>query len=165
MAAVKSDPQKTEPNAGLDQLAGIAAQADSAVALVENPVAADAAQDPAAPDYATEASALVDMVAAMICGYEPKCLPLWGDDRKAGISAALAPVMEKYNFTLGAIPPEITLLIMVGPPLYQSARIIADGMNKQQAKPQDPSAPVAAPEPGANAVATETHSPEMMSLA
>jgi hypothetical protein len=156
MAAVIPKPDVTtgdpvSPEQAAD-LAALQAQIDGAA-----PAAAPA--EPQGPDFNTEATSLVDMVAAMICGYEPKCLPLWGDDRKQGIAAALVPVMEKYNFTLGNIPPEITLLIMVGPPLYQSSKIIAEGMNKPAEKVVNE-----APPPAADPSKTATASPEMMAL-
>lgn len=124
---------------------------------------ATAPQEPAALDYATEASAMVDMFAALVTGYEPKTLPIWDEPRKAGVSAALAPVLEKYAFTLGNIPPEFYLLVVIGPPLYQSSKIIAEGMN---AKPAAPARVIAqaGQAPGSNAVSTATHSPEMMGL-
>jgi hypothetical protein len=126
----------TGSNPGLDQLTSVAAAADQAAVTVENP---GAAADPAAlvsagQDYATEANALVDMVVAMIVGYEPKCAQYWPVERKSGVVAAAVPVMEKYNFSLGKIPPEITLLIMAGPPLYQCSKLIAEGMKSQTAK-------------------------------
>lgn len=152
-------PEATPPNAALDQLEGLAAQTDGAAAIVENP-ALDPAAAPAGPDYATEAAALTDMVVAMIVGYEPKCAQFWPDERKAGVAAAAAAVMEKYNFTMGAIPPEITLLVMAGPPLYQCSRMIAEGMNKTAAKPvASVQTDAGAPDP-----ATVTHSADMMQL-
>lgn len=157
-AIQKPDVTTGEPaNAGLDQLAGLAAAADAESFTVANPgVVVEAAP---VVNYHTEAAGLTDMVAALICGYEPKCLPLWGADRKAAIAGALAPVMEKYNFTLGAIPPEITLIIIAAPPLYQSMKIIADGMKpKAQA---DIKKPVASVEESG---ATVTHDPAMMAL-
>lgn len=170
MAALK-DEMRQPASPALEQLSGLAAQTDATAYQVENPAAAPGAEpSPGAPDYTTEAKAMTDMVAAMICGYEPKCLPLWDEDRKAGIAAALAPVMEKYSFTLGAIPPEITLLIMVGPPLYQSSRIIAESMNRHpEPKRKDAggvhAGGVSAPDQPTGAAATgATHSVDMMAL-
>lgn len=122
------------PNPGLDQLEGIAAAADMGTAQVENPGAELPGQTPPGPDYGTEAAAMVDMLAALITGYEPKCAPHWGDDRRAGIVAALVPVMQKYNFTMGNIPVELTLLVMAGPPLYMSMKIISEEMKIRAAR-------------------------------
>lgn len=125
---------KQAPNAGLDQLEGIAAAADMGTAQVENPGADLPGQTPPGPDYGTEAAAMVDMIAALVTGYEPKTAPHWGDQRKAGIVAALVPVMQKYNFTMGNIPVELTLLVMAGPPLYMSMKIIAEEMKIRAAR-------------------------------
>lgn len=159
-------PAEHPANAGLDQLAGVAAAADLATADIENPGAPEAEAVPAAPDYATEASGLTDIVAALITGYEPRTVPLWGDERKAQIAAALAPVMQKYNLTLGNMPPELTLLVMAGPPLYQSMRIIAERMKPQQGKQSEGATkaeqrPIITPE---TVEGTATHSPAMMNL-
>ena len=139
-----------------------AADLANLAAMIEpDPVLPGEPGTPPATDYTTEASGAVEMLAALIVGYEPKCLPLWDDPRKAGIAAALAPVMEKYNFSLGKIPPEITLLIIIAPPLYQSSKIIAEGMNKREAEAK-PAALVA--EAGA-APTGATHDAAMMGLA
>jgi hypothetical protein len=116
--------------------------------------------EPVGPDFGTEASQMTDLVAAMITGYEPKTLHIWDEPRKAQIAASLAPVLEKYNFTLGNIPPEFYLLMLVGPPLYQSSKIIADGMNRREVQAAPPP-PVMQSNGAPNGA---THSPEMMSL-
>lgn len=135
MGAIKQTPAAPDVTTGApaspEQAADLAALHAHASA---DPTAPAPAPEPEAVNYAIEAAGMVDLCAALICGYEPKCLPHWGDDRKAGITAALSPVLEKYDFTLGSIPPELTLLVMAAPPLYLSMRIIADGMNKQAAQ-------------------------------
>lgn len=153
-------------NPALDQLAGLAAQVDAGAAEIENPGAAAeaAAAVQAMPDYMTEASGMVDMFAALVVGYEPRTAPIWDEKRKAGISAALAPVLEKYAFSMGNIPPEVYLLIMVAPPLYQTSKIIAEGMNAKPAQAGKVVAQQAEQVPGSTAVSTETHSPQMMGL-
>lgn len=158
------DGVKPAENPGLDQLAGLAAATDAAVNTVENPAGVPGAPAaPAAPDFVTEANGMVDMVVALITGYEPRAVPLWSAARKAGVSAALVPVLQKYNFTLGNMPPEITLLVMAGPPLYQSMKIIADGMQPKAAP--DAAAVVVKPvENGGAAVEGGTHSVAMMRL-
>jgi hypothetical protein len=40
--------------------------------------------------------------------------------------------MEKYGVTLGALPPELTLLIVAGPPLYQSSRLVAEHTQRKK---------------------------------
>lgn len=165
MVAIKQTPAVPDTTTGAPVSNEQAADFAALQAMASGDPAAPApAADPDVPDYSVEAAGMVDMVAALIVGYEPKCAPHWGDDRKANISAALAPVLEKYNFTLGNIPPELTLLVMAAPPLYLSMRIIADGMNnaKPPAAPQK-SAPVVVPKDPA-ALDVATHSPEMMAV-
>lgn len=91
---------------------------------------------PAKPpkDFAGEARAAVDTFAALIVGYAPAAAELWDNDAKKCIAAALGPVMEKYNFSLNALPPELTLIIIAGPVLYQSSKCIATQAAEQKAK-------------------------------
>ena len=146
----------------LDNLEGLVAQADAgAIALDPQAQQEEAAQ--AGPDYGTEARGAVDLFAAMVCGYAPKAESVWNEGAKARTAAALAPVMEKYGFTLGNLPPELTLAIVAGPLLWQSSKIVAAQMaqEKSQAKPQaqaqaQPQEANPAPEPG-RAPAPEVH--------
>ena len=113
---------------------------------------------PAGPDYGLEARATVDTFAALMVGYSPRTAPLWDDDSRQRIGAALAPVMEKYGFTLGAMPPELTLIIVAGPVLYQSAKIVGEDIAQKKAEAakkraegqgqqaQTPAAPAGTPE-------------------
>lgn len=109
------------------------------------------ADTPPPMDFNAEAAQAVDMFAALIVGYAPKTADIWNDGTKDRISAALAPVMQKYGVTFGNLPPELTLLIVAGPPLYLSARIVADQMKADRAPKADkdkPAVPDAAPESG-----------------
>lgn len=81
-----------------------------------------------------EAAGAVDMLGAMICGYSPACAPLWSPETKQRMAASVAPVMEKYGFSFGAMPCELTALVVCGPVLYQSARIIGAQMAEDKAK-------------------------------
>ena len=40
--------------------------------------------------------------------------------------------MEKYGVSFGALPPEFTLLLVAGPPLYQSSKLIGDAIQKKR---------------------------------
>ncbi len=115
----------------LDQLAGLAAQADAG-AIELDPVDPNAPPPPAVIDYAHEARGMVDMFGALATGYAPKCAPLWAAETKQRIAEATAPVMAKYNFTLGAMPCELVLMVVAGPVLYQTSRIIAQQMNDEK---------------------------------
>lgn len=87
----------------------------------------------AAPtDYHTEAAGAVDMFAALVVGFAPKAEPIWSAEAKARTAAALAPVMEKYGFSFGAMPPEITLAIVAGPLLWQSSRVVAEQLEEKR---------------------------------
>lgn len=135
----------------LDALEGLAAQADAdhTGTLPNGELIAD---QPQPVNYAMEAAGSVDMFAALVAGYCPPAGELWSTDKKAAVSAALAPVMEKYGFTLGALPCEILLIVTAGPLLYQTSRMIAGQMAKEKsAKPAR-----AAPVPGAQADAPAT---------
>jgi hypothetical protein len=117
----------------LDALDAMAAQvdADHTGTLPDGTAIAD---QPAPIDYTTEAAATVDTFAALIGGYCPAAGELWDQERKRAVSMALAPVMEKYGFSLGALPPEITLIIVAGPLLYQTSKIVAAQMAQDKAK-------------------------------
>lgn len=128
------------PKSELDTLDALAAQVDAehAGAMPDGTLIAD---QPAPVDYAREAAGTVDTIAALIGGYCPPAGELWTDQKKAQVSQALAPVMEKYGFTLGALPPEVTLIVIAGPVLYQSSKLIAADM--AQAKAAQAKAPQA----------------------
>lgn len=83
-------------------------------------------------NYTQHAEAMVDLFVGVLTGYAPETSAIWSHDTKARVAAALAPVMEKYNFNVSNLPPEITLLIMAAPPLYQSAKIVAEQMRQDR---------------------------------
>lgn len=110
----------------IDQLAICAAEVDLLAGV--SPAAAEqapAADLPPAPNYYQEAAQAVDMIVAVIVGYCPDCAPIWDSETKGRVSAALAPVLEKYGVNFGALPPELMLLIVAGPLLFQTAKTVA----------------------------------------
>ena len=117
----------------LASLAGLAASVDGEH-LGALPDGSAIADQPPPVDYAQEAAMTVDTVAALITGYCPATVPLWTDEKKAHVSAALAPVYEKYGWTLGGMPCELVLIITAGPLLYQSSKLIATQMAQEKAK-------------------------------
>lgn len=124
----------------LDQLANLAAAADAGANAADAPIPESPQADPNMPNFDTEASGMVSIFAALIIGFCPKVEPLWGNDTQARVAQALSPVLQKYNFTIGGMPCELTLLIVAGSVLYQSARVIAahlDEESKKAAKPSD----------------------------
>lgn len=163
----------------LDKLDGMAAQADAGAVSMDTPLGEDGHTGtelvPMGPDYMIEARGAVDMFAALVVGYAPKAESVWTEPAKHRTAAALAPVMEKYAFSFGSMPPELTLLIVAGPLLWQSSRIVAAQMAEEKAKAKkdakpdkaapsvadvmdqatQPAAPTGQPEP---APATPVHS-------
>lgn len=153
----------------LDKLEHMAAQADIGAADIDAAARGPALDEqgqplPPAPDFTTEAAAMIDMGAAMLAGYAPKTADVWTAEAKQRTALALAPVMEKYGFTFGAMPPEILLLITVGPLLWQSARIVSEQKQAEQAKNTPPGRPggieAVALQPVASGPETLTH-PQM----
>jgi len=145
-------------NEDFEQLAGRAAEVDAAnepmMTPIEGGIVATEAEPPV--DYYRESRGAVDFFAALIVGYCPSCADVWDSGTKERVSAALAPVMEKYGVTLGALPPELTLLIVAGPPLYQSSRLVAEHTQRkreeaerqrQEAAAKNPAGPYAAGKP------------------
>jgi hypothetical protein len=130
----------------LDQLAGIAAEADTAAAPPELTPDGQPVQPAAAINYATEAAAAVDMFAGLVTGYAPATVELWDASTRARVSLALAPVLEKYGVSVGAMPPELLLIVTAGPLLYQTSKLVAAQMHAQKAKA--PAADTAAPPAG-----------------
>lgn len=107
--------------------------ADELAQAAPGAAAVDGAVEPGqVVNFGDNAKAMVDLFVGLLTGYAPDTLDIWTDETKARVAASLAPVMEKYNFNVGNLPPELTLLIMAGPPLYQSARIIAEQMRKDR---------------------------------
>lgn len=123
----------------LDQFTHIAAQADAgavAADLEALPPEQRPEEPPPPTDYGTEAAGAVDMFAALACGFAPKATVVWTDAAKARTAQALAPVMEKYGFTFGALPPELTLAVVAGPLLWQTARCVGQQIEQQKAEAQ-----------------------------
>lgn len=124
-------------SAELDQLHGlaIAADAEALPPVPETPALGEDGQPlPPPPDFATEAAGAVDMFGALVVGYCPKAESIWTPETKGRIAGALAPVMEKYGVTFGSLPPEIMLLVVAGPPLWQSSRLLAEQINADREK-------------------------------
>jgi hypothetical protein len=87
---------------------------------------------PQGPDFAQEAGLMVDMFASLVGGFSDKAGQLWTDQKRALVASSLAPVLVKYNFSLGAMPVELGFLIAAGPVLWQTSRIIAAEMQAKE---------------------------------
>ena len=119
----------------LDQLDGVAAAADAGAMAADNVGQPDGAQAvDLGPDYGQEATGAVEMFTGFLVGYAPAAAGIWTPEAKQRTAAALVPVMEKYGFSFGALPPEITLLIVAGPLLWQSSRVVAQQIEADKAK-------------------------------
>lgn len=107
---------------------------------VDSEAAPQAPIDPNAPppappvDYGLEARMSVDTFSSLVCGYAPAAAAIWTDDAKNRVAMSLAPVLEKYGITLGALPPELLLAMTAGPLLYASAKIVATQMQTERTK-------------------------------
>lgn len=84
-------------------------------------------------DYHKEAATAVGIFADLLAGYAPATSAVWTPEARARTAAALGPVLAKYGVTLGTLPPEITLAIVAGPLLWQSARLVAAQAQSDQA--------------------------------
>lgn len=112
---------------GLDALGGMVGTVDAEAAAALNPAmsaGAPGAQQDMGPDYAKGAAGLVDLLSSMIDGYAPGAG--WQDAQRARMAASVAPVLEKYGWDIeGSMPCELVALMVCGPALYQSAKIVA----------------------------------------
>lgn len=121
------------PPSALDELDGLAAQVDSEH-LEVNTEGTPLANVPPPVDYLGEATKGVDIFASLIVGYCPPTAELWSSDKKQAVSEALAPVLEKYKISIGLdkLPCELVLIIVAGPLLYQSSKMVAAQMKREQ---------------------------------
>lgn len=116
----------------LDHLDARAAELDAQAGQADG--TAPPAEAVATPDYLHESRGAVDMFAALVIGFCPTCATVWDHGTKDRVAGALSPVMEKYGVSFGALPPEILLVIIAGPPLYQSARLVASHLADKKAE-------------------------------
>lgn len=127
----------------LDALAGVAAAADAGAIAADNVGQTEEGGElvPAGPDFGQEAAGAVDMFTGLLVGYAPDAASIWTPEAKQRTAAALVPVMEKYGFSFGNLPPELTFVVVAGPLLWQSARVVGNQAAKDKAQ-----APAKAPE-------------------
>lgn len=159
----------------LDQLDNVALAADAGAAAADG-MPAPGAEEMAAqagPDYATQAAAGLDLFTGMVAGYAPETAQVFTPECKGRIVAAAVPVMEKYQFTFEKVPPELVLLAVAGPPVYQAARMVATRLENDkraaqakavtvQPKPEASGIEKAAAMPAQTAPAPERHPQEKL---
>ena len=118
-------PQSAEQAADLAALAQSIAESEPLIAP-----AADAAPDEAPIlSFGEEAEMAVDLFAEMAAAYEPSTEKFWPASTRKKVSVALAAVLKKYNISL-LRSPEIALIAVAGPALYQTSKAIALAMSK-----------------------------------
>lgn len=115
----------------LDHLDAVAAQvdADTTGQLPNGELIAD---QPLITNHQAEAKATVETLGALMAGYCPPAGEMW-NSRADAMAAALTPVFEKYGWSLGAIPCELTALIVIGPVAYQCSKLIAYQIEQERA--------------------------------
>lgn len=118
-------------NADLDAMQAEADRVDGAALGVD---LAGGEPVPAAIDYHLEASKMIDTIAAMLVGYCPPTAAVWVPERKAAVIEALVPVMQKYGITMDYLPCELVLIMVAGPALYQTAKLVAAQMREDVKK-------------------------------
>jgi hypothetical protein len=128
----------TLENPDLAALGAAAAAVDADTAYTDIPPEVDQVEQ--GTNYALEAQGMVDMVGALACGFCAEAAPLWQPAIKANMAASIAPVLEKYGFTMGGMPVEIAAILTCGPVLWQTARLIGDKIRRDRAAAQQPHA-------------------------
>jgi len=142
-------------NPELDALAAAAVAAD----LDANTTPAAASQPTNAapvalgPDYQMEARGMVGMFAALVVGYCKEAESIWSEETQHRVASALAPTLEYFGFTVGNMPPWVMTLVIAGPPLYETARLVRTKMDAEkketpaaEAMPTDAGASLDTPE-------------------
>jgi hypothetical protein len=154
-----------ELNPDLAALGGMAASVDAETAYTDIPGEAPGAQVEEGTNYALEAQKMVDTMGALACGFCPEAAPLWAPPVRTDMAGTMAPVLEKYSFTMGAMPVEIVAIITCGPVLWQTARLIGDKIRRDRAAASDPQAPKAATAHQGNQRTAEPEAPRSPEMA
>lgn len=96
---------------------------------------------PARPvDYLQDARETFEGGRALCIGYAPATAELLTDEAIERMARAWAPVAEKYGWSLGILPVEVTAAIVIGPVLYGVSKIVAAQMQAQRATKGKPAA-------------------------
>ncbi|MFX1803518.1 hypothetical protein PWR66_07680 [Paraburkholderia sp. A1RO-5] len=145
---------------GLDALAGVVAETDAGAAAVLMPGAVPGAQPdmPQGPDYGRGAAGMVELVRGMVDGFAPGAG--WDNATNERMAASLAPVFEKYGWDVErALPCELVALMVCGPVLYQSARVVALKIQTDRAAQLRAARGITDPNTIAGAAAAQSGSP------
>lgn len=116
-----TDPQAQPAAADLSaEDAALIAQGAALDAEASPPPVDPATGAPVAPvDFASEAAMLVSTVVLIAAPFYPSVKRIWTPEKQTAVASALAPVMEKYGFSMGdfmgAWKEEIALAFVAGP--------------------------------------------------
>jgi hypothetical protein len=126
----------------MDTLADLSALAASTDTETQAALAAETPPDPNAPPpppgFDEQAVDLVNTFAGLVTAYAPDAAAIWTPEARSQAAAVMAPVMEKYNFSMANLPPELTAAIVVGPLLWQTSKVVALKMKAGKAETAPP---------------------------
>jgi hypothetical protein len=121
------------PAALSPELAALAAEA-AALETTTAPPDPNAPPAEAPVDYLTDAKGIVDMASEALGAFYPSTLAVLVPEKRERIAGALAPVMQKYGFTLGVIFGRWGEEIALAFALAQVAIPITTAIRKDQAE-------------------------------
>lgn len=132
----------------LDNLDALAASTDAANVEAQ-PL--DPNAPPPEPTRHEQAVDLVNMFSGMVTSYAPDAAAIWQPEAKEASAAVIAPLLEKYNVSLVNLPPELIAVLVLGPLLYKTAKVVALKIetDKKAAQPARPEQPRNTETPGA----------------
>lgn len=108
-----------------------AKKADEGIAIQDGAAAQVA---PVASDSLQQSQMFWDMIGGMASGYAPKSAQYWQPAISQRIAAAWVPIMEKYQMDMTRIPPELTFMVIAGPPLYMTMKAVIDQIKDDKAE-------------------------------
>lgn len=119
----------------LTNLAGLAAEADAGAAPAAPPGQEGAATEPTRNDQAAD---LVKMFSGLVIGYVPETASVLNEAAQLRCAIAIAPVLEKYNFSMDALPCELVAAVIVGPVIYSAGKIVVAKFQAERAQAAAP---------------------------
>lgn len=122
----------------LEKLAGLAASTDAesaATIAAATPPDPNAPPPPAPPPGSSEVAAdIVNSFAELVTSYAPDAAEIWTAKNREMSAAVLAPLVEKYNFSLERIPPELIAAFVIGPLLWKTSTAVGDKLKADRAE-------------------------------
>lgn len=139
----------------MESLNALDALAASTDATKADKVAAETPPDPNAPppppSLEEQAEDAVNLFSGLIVSYAPETAEIWTPEAKKAAVTVLVPVMQKYGWSMFELPVELSAIMVLGPLLWRSFKIIAAKMkqaekNKLSEPLQKPNVTMEAPE-------------------